>query len=201
MLESMTVRLEGIAPLLMNNSQMADPLNDFSKKIAAIRAISSKKRTDEDLAEMLRLQWYGGLYVDDEGHPCIPGENLEQMLVEGGKKFRKGPQFKAAVLVDGNIRVEYSGPQTPDALWKDSNFRKVSMVPTGKSGRAQVCYPMFSEWAIEFTIEYDAEQINGDDIVNAMEAQGKRGGLGAWRPKHGRFKVIVISRSDRADAA
>ena len=42
-------------------------MNKFAK---AMKAITSKrKKTDEDYIELARLEFFGGLYADDQGRP------------------------------------------------------------------------------------------------------------------------------------
>jgi hypothetical protein len=120
MYTTFSVTLQSISPLLMHNGRLADPLEPITR---AIRQISAQRhRTDADLAELARLEWYGGLYLQD-GAPCIPGEVLEAHLLDAAKKRRMGPKVKAGLYCDGNFPLLYDGPRDPDALWADPAFR------------------------------------------------------------------------------
>src|SRR5512147_548873 len=99
-------KLTGVVPLLMHNGQLANPINPIVKDI---KKISGKRdKTEADLEELARLEWYGSLYLD-EGRPCIPGEVLEATFLAGSKKKKKGPQAKAGVFCDQNFPLVYNG--------------------------------------------------------------------------------------------
>lgn len=58
------VTLIGEAPIMLNNDQTADPLNHIAK---AIKKISNKnKKTEADHLELSKLEWFGGLYLEDK---------------------------------------------------------------------------------------------------------------------------------------
>ena len=79
--EIVSVRVRGIAPLICHNGQLVDPMN---KWVRAIKKLTNKgkKKTDEDIAEIARLEFLGGLYAGEDGAPCVPGENIEAWLGE-----------------------------------------------------------------------------------------------------------------------
>ena len=84
--------IRGVAPLLMHNGQLANPMNKFAK---AMKAVTSKrKKTDEDHIELARLEFLGGLYADDQGRAVLPGEVIEGTIVAGAKKTKKGKDAK-----------------------------------------------------------------------------------------------------------
>lgn len=112
--------LQGVSPLIMHNGTLADPLSSIAK---AMKKISAKRdKTDADLEELAKLEWYGGLYVQD-GAPCIPSEVLEAHILDVAKKRRKGQQARAGLYCDGKFPLLYAGPRDPDALREDPAFR------------------------------------------------------------------------------
>ena len=69
--------------MIMHNGQTCDPMNKFAR---AIKEISGKrKKTDEDYAEMGRLEWIAGLYVNEEGKLIIPADVLDSALIRPGR--------------------------------------------------------------------------------------------------------------------
>lgn len=72
-------KVEGIAPLLMHNGQLADPLCRWTQEMKVIT--SKRKKTEDDFERLAQLEWMGGLYLDDKGAPAIPGELIEAMLI------------------------------------------------------------------------------------------------------------------------
>src|SRR5688572_8352761 len=121
MYKPLEFHIVGVAPLLMHNGQLADPLNKWAKAMKKITA--KRKKTDEDYEELSRLEFEGGLYLDDDLAPCIPGINLEGCLVDGAKKSKLGEQFKAAVMIVDNWPLLYSGPRAVEELWAHGGFR------------------------------------------------------------------------------
>jgi hypothetical protein len=178
----------GVAPLLMHNGQLANPMNKFAK---AMKAITSKrKKTDEDYIELARLEFFGGLYADDQGRPTLPGEVLEATLVGGAKKTKKGKDAKSAIIVDGNFPVIYDGPKTPEALWEDERFRYVAGVVVGQS-RVMRTRPIFKTWECKFTVHYLEEVFDAQEVIDFVDAAGRMVGLLDGRPRFGRFEVVA----------
>lgn len=46
---------------------------------------------------------------------------------------------------------------------------------------------MFSEWGLEFSIDYLDSLLNRSDVIEFVKIAGIMHGLGTWRPKFGRF--------------
>lgn len=182
--------IRGIAPLVMHNGQLANPMNKFAK---AMKAITSKrKKTDEDHIELAHLEFLGGLYVDERGRPVLPGEVLEATIVGGAKKTKKGKDAKSAIIVDGNFPVIYDGPKTPEALWEDERFRYVAGVVVGQS-RVMRTRPMFKNWECKFTVHYLDEVLDAKEVIDFVETAGRMVGLIDGRPRFGRFEVLANS--------
>jgi hypothetical protein len=189
MVEKLSFRIRGVAPLVMHNGTMADPANEWTR---AVKEISGKrKKTDADYEEMARLEWMGGLYLH-KGEPCIPGYVLEGCLIgKGGaaRKQRMGKQAAAGLYVTKNFPLEYEGPREPAELWQLPEFQlRVPVVV--KTSRIIRTRPIFEEWAANVEVEVDTDLINLDDVRLWMEIAGRECGLMDWRPKCGRFEVV-----------
>ncbi len=189
-IRTFNVRLRGRegVPLLMSNKQSADPLNPFAQKMREITDIHHKKRTTDDFQRMAELQFRSSFYLGGKQEPVIPAVNLENVIVCGAKKFRKGPLAKAGVVVLEDAPLLYDGPKSVDKLYKDKRFVLRSLIP-GKSGMTAVTRPQFSSWSLDFTVQIDGETINHEDVLRALEIAGQAIGMGNWRPRCGRFVV------------
>lgn len=187
MYESIEFTIQGLSPLLFHNGQLADPLNDFAKRMKEVSG--KKKKTDADHIELSRIEFLGGLYTDDKGRPGIPGENIESAMVFAAKKHKLGPQAKAGIISDGFWLVDYDGPKTPDALWEDKRFvdRRGAKVQMSRVNRTR---PIFRNWKLTFTLQYLADQLNKKDVVMIVETAGRIIGLGDYRPRFGRFEIV-----------
>lgn len=184
--QQIEVEVEGVAPLMMHNVQLADPFNEWTR---ALKAISKKKKkTDEDLMDMARIEFLGGLYVDESEHPCVPGEVLEAMLVEAAKEDKLGKQAKKAIICDGNFRLQYDGPKHPEQLWEDKQFRNVQAVRVSQS-RVMRMRPIFHSWSLKFVLNFLPKILNKTDVLGILD-KAQLVGLMEKRPRLGRFKVV-----------
>lgn len=187
----MQVRLTavGTAPLLMHNAQLSDPLATVTKEL---KKVSSKRtKTEEDQEMMARIEFEGGLYIDNELGPYIPAANLHRCLVEGAKLNKLGRHVERGVIVEGmELPLAYVGPRTTEGLWTDKSFvaRHSVGVTTSRVMRTR---PKFSKWALEATLEVDGGQLDLAQISDIAIKAGLMVGLGDYRPSHGRFAAEV----------
>lgn len=185
------VRFSGdTVPLVLHNGQLADPLNPHTRRLRALTG--KKKKTDDELLEIQRVEWEGGLYYDKKIGVYIPAEALEACIVDGAKRSRRGKDFKAAIfLVDRKIPLVYDGPRDIEKMWKSGEFKDIrGVVVAGK--RIMRCRPMFNPpWSVEFDIEYD--DLNEDDLLETCATAGRKSGLCEMRPRFGRFEVEKVT--------
>jgi len=192
MFEAFRVHIKGRCPLIMHNGQLADPLNDYAKAIK--RLTSKRKKTDDDYEAISYCEWEGGLYVDESGKPCVPGENIERAFYDASKTQKLGQKAKIAILSDGNWPVIYDGPKDVEALKKDKRFRDTRGVRNPGSGaRIMRTRPIFRIWELRFDLSFDTEHFNKDQIVDILGVMGRTIGLLDYRPKFGRFQVVSVN--------
>jgi hypothetical protein len=188
MLKTLKVSIRGVAPLLMHNGQLADPLCPWVKAMKKITNKQAKKKTDADHEELARLEFMGGLYVGDNG-PILTGETLEGVIRDGARVERKGKDVVAGVWCD-SADLEYDGPRDPDELWGDKRFVHRCSVVVGRA-RVMRTRPRFKQWAASFPLSFDDELIDESVVRDAIEAGGRKGACD-WRPKYGRFEVLAV---------
>jgi hypothetical protein len=187
MLVKMDVRVTGVSPLILHNGQTADPTNKFSREMKAISG--KRKKTDEDYAEMARIEWHAGLYVNAESKIIIPASCFEASIYDGAKKSKLGKAFKSAVFVDADSLLDI-GKKYDKAtdLWKDEQYRDCRGVRVNQA-RVMRTRPIFHTWAFSASILFDDEQVNQADVRRALVDAGSKSGLGDYRPRYGRFEV------------
>lgn len=184
------MELVGTRPLLMHNIQaLGDPLHPVAK---AIKRISAKrKKTDEDHEEMRRLEFHGGLYIDDEIGPYLPAANFMRCLVDAARITREGKDVERGVIVlTDQAPLEYDGPRTDKGLWEDERFRDISMVRIGRA-RVARCRPVFNDWGATFELQVDSTVVSEEDFGEIVHSAGSMVGLGDFRPRFGRFVAQV----------
>lgn len=197
--KQLSVTVGGVSPLLMHNGRLSDPLDPFAKELK--RVTSKKKKTDDDHAAMSRVEWYGGIYhegdieinngafkASPETRLIIPGLMLEAMLINGAKKNKNGPAFKAGVLCDGDFPLEYDGPKHIDELWQSNKFVHRTSVRVGPS-RVMRTRAIFRKWKLAFTVSYAPDVVSESEVLEAVEISGAIVGLGDYRPRFGRFTI------------
>ena len=176
-------RLTSVAPLLMHNGQLSDPLNQWSQAIK--RITDKRKKTLADLEEVGRLEWYGGLYLFG-GRPVIPREAIKATLLRAAKTLKKGPQVKAGIVVMAHAILAYDGPTAPDELWQDKRFvHRTTKALAGK--RVVRTRPIFEVWETEIVIAFNDEVFNPAEVEELVILAGSAIGLLEERPECGRF--------------
>lgn len=180
--------MTGTRPLLMHNSRLANPLDDATK---AIRKYTTKrKKTDEDHEAIARLEHSGGLYLDKDFGPFVPGENIMRCLVDGAKLTRQGTAVTRGLLIKDDVcPLAYKGPRTADELWTQG-FKHMASVKISTS-RTMRCRPIFWDWALEAKGTLDPSVLELEDLSTIATNAGLMVGLGDWRPRFGRFEVEV----------
>lgn len=184
--EFVEVKIRGVAPLLMHNARLANPIDEIVRQIKQIT--SKRKKTDTDLEELARLEFLGGLYLDEKGRPAIPGECIEGTIRDGAKKTRKGKDVQCGVLSDGVWPLEYDGPKDQHKLWADPRFRDYRGCKVN-NGIVMRMRPRFGDWALTFRLAYHPEVVSPSSLEEWVRTAGQFVGLCDFRPKYGRFNV------------
>ena len=181
------ITIRGLTPLLMHNGRLADPIDPAAEALAKLTG--KRKKTREDHLAVSKCEWYGSLYVDEKGAPCLPGEVIEAALVEGAKKFKLGKVAKGGIIVFGNFALEYEGPKNVDKLWAAGGHLKRAGVKVGMA-RVIRSRPIFPEWSVSFDVQWDPSLVKDEDQIFEIASSAGLTGIGDWRPKFGRFEVV-----------
>jgi len=203
----LTIKINGIAPIIMHSGQTADPLNPFAK---AMKKCSGKRgKTDEDLEVLSNLEWWAGLYldtpaviaddfsvsVDKSAQLELPAHIIDSCLREGARKVKLGKQASAGCIVTGPAVFTHDGPKNVNDLALNGKYAYRTAVKVG-TAKVMRNRPIFPVWSAEFTVEMDASVIDAEQIMDAMRNAGKLVGIGDWRPGaprggyYGRFEVM-----------
>lgn len=183
MYQTLKFKITGVAPLLLHNGRLADPLDPITQ---AIKKISGKRnKTDADHLEMSRLEWLGSLYREN-GNIVLPGYVVEAGLINGAKKIKRGESAKAGMFCEKDFPIQYDGPKDVDELWKDENFRLKAGVRVQRA-RCMRTRPKFDPWSAEIEVTFDDQILNAGEIEEFVRICGNQLGLCDWRPRYGRF--------------
>jgi hypothetical protein len=186
MYEKIALKLTGLAPLLLHNPQLADPMCPIVQDIAKLTG--KRTKTLEDRIRIQELEWQGGLYLNRENAVIVPGHVIEGVLRQAGGLNKVKKKVEAGIVCEEDCILKHDGPKNLEKLRADANFRDVRNAKImGKM--VMRCRPIFRAWSLTADLSYLPSVINKDQVFDLMKFAGIQCGLGDYRPKHGRFTV------------
>lgn len=187
---SVSFRITGTSPLLMQAETLANPLHDLTREHKKVSG--KRKKSEDDYLWLMQSEWSASMYHDTELGPYIPALNLESCIAEAGKIHKLGKVIKQSVqVIEDKARLEYEGPRTKDAMWQSNRFSDVRGV--GVMGKKIMrCRPIFLHWSAAFSVEFMEDVLDCSDLIRTVEEAGRRIGIGTYRPRFGRFSVEVL---------
>lgn len=185
-------RLVGTSPLLQHNIQLANPDNEWAKRIAQITA--KRTKTEDDRKAISKLEFVGSLYVE-EGRVVVPKTNVRKCFQEAAKVTKKGKDITRAVnpLPAGELNsvLAYKGPDTVEELVEDQEFYDITSVGVGQK-RVLRTRPIFRAWAVDVEWELIPNVMDYEVFVEIVQLAGRIEGLGDNRMGgYGRFEAEV----------
>lgn len=198
-MKSIKVRLIGRDSLVLHNGQLANPLSVPSRRISEI----SKKRnkTEADILTLARLEWEGGLYLED-GQVTIPKAMLYKTFLTGARKTKNGKIFESGAFVLDGSKLEYEG--TPIKAEPSKDFPNKSLDPFFEEHAwSTMCgvqkskvlrtRPIFHKWSLDATVMYNPDVIDKNTLLKCIEDSGLFAGIGTARMlQYGRFEVEEV---------
>src|SRR6266498_918489 len=111
----------GGSAILMHNERLLDPLDPYTRAVAAISGV--RKKTDQVHLALGQAEFLGGLYTNGNG-PCLPAGNIIRCLQEGATRFKRGRDVLRGVYpAYDHADLVYEGPRDPQELWRSEGFR------------------------------------------------------------------------------
>lgn len=167
-MKEVKVKIKGIKPLLQNRITLENLKTD------------GRVRRQIDEQEEIESK----LYRNSNG--CyIPSTYIEGCLKKAGSYFKyKGnltfKQLMKSVIVE------------PDEIpLGKKTYDEIDIRPANIRGNFIACRrPKFNDWKVEFSIIFNENIMSTEDIKRILEYAGNFIGIGAYRPKFGRFKII-----------
>lgn len=181
-----TISLQGVAPLLMHNPRMVDPEFELCRQIKALT--TKRKKTDEDIQQIEKLEWYGGLYVEDDV-VVQPSSKVRKCLINTARISKQGKMVERALsFASLNVPLQYKGPKDIDALFADKQYHSRLSVGIGTK-RVMRVRPSFFPWGLSLDgIFIEDAGLNFDELVSIVNLAGQVEGIGDNRANgYGRF--------------
>lgn len=191
-MQQIVAQVSGVAPLMMHNVRLANPLDEYAQRIKAIT--TKRNKTEDDYREIFRLEFMGGLYYETKMGPYIPGRVIRASIREGAKMLRRGAMIERGVYVmETASKLEYEGPRDRDEMFKSgfADVRSVSGQGSRGGSKTMRCRPIFQPpWSVTFTLMVDTEIISSADLRQCIERAGAYHGLCDGRSEgYGRFQI------------
>ena len=191
-IETIVVRKPNIKTLkvdIIGNRPMIQ--HKFSEK--AIRMIEEKQqkkdaKTKRDKRDP-KAEFEAAKYLNKDGDIAFPALCIKQAIVGSARMVDGLPMtiLRGSVFVKGDgegmIKVDYATCQ----LRRD--------VVRLNGGPADLRYrPELLDWKMNLNIDYNADVISAEQVVNLLSIAGFSQGLGEWRPeKNGDFGTFTVA--------
>ena len=192
-IDTMKAEITGITPMILHNGRTANPLDPYAKKMKALT--SKRNKTDEDIEELLLVQWESALYWNDEIGLYMPSENLYAAFYKAAKKFKLGVKCSAVSFPEAiGYPIKTTNATNFQAMKGDPNNKFIKTVVVQKS-KTISCRPIFNTWALDFSLEFETTTIDANEIKTILVCMAQRIGLGVWTPgspkpgTHGKFLI------------
>jgi len=200
-MKKLEVAWKGVTPLIMHSCRCVNPLHPLAKGIKVYT--NKRKKTDEDYEIISNFEWLMGAYythdtiespfkkVVDDHRLYIPSENLAATIKNGAKANKRGTDIERFVMVtEPMIYLNVLGNPDFKKMMFDFKYRDVRQMVVNRA-RITRTRPRFDSWSLNFELLYDAQKIDVETIVNAIEYAGKYVGLCDSRPRYGQFAAII----------
>ena len=191
----LNIKITGTRPFLSHADTLSDPLNPMTKYHKSLS--SKRKKTDEDYALLAESQLVTSCYYDEQLGFVMNGEMIEACIKSGAKLNKLGKVIDRAIMLTDVVfpMTIKNCPANPQELAKNPDFIYAKSVKIG-TARVMSYRPIFRDWSVEFGLMFDEEQITKEELLMVLENAGNLCGVGAWRPRFGRFSVEVISEGN-----
>jgi hypothetical protein len=179
----MKVRITGTAPLIFHK---------WDEK--AIKMILDKQMKKASKGREVRdpeAEYINSFYYDANDNVALPARNLKQAIV-GSARFLTGLPMtilRGTIFTKGDkddfIPIQVNGKLVSKKMvvQRKDEWMRQDMVTVGM-GSADVRFRgQLPEWTMDVLIEYDADQLSAEQVLNLMQRAGFSQGLGEWRPE------------------
>lgn len=187
------VEIEGVAPLLHHN---------FGALTQAALEQPAKKRTG---APDYSTEWKDTCYTDGNGNLVQPGIHLEMCMVKAATSFRipgaRGRTYKDLFSSSIFVRPDMlphgiKVPEKPKVNKTDDpvyiDLRPV-VVQRARVLRSRLAFA--PGWKLKFQIDVQDDNIQLDVVQEVLTLAGQTVGIGDYRPRYGRFRIVHFDRA------
>jgi hypothetical protein len=188
----LTVKITGTHPMLMHNGRLANPIDPWTRQLKALTG--KRKKTDEDLYEIARVEARAGCWETTDGLLGVPSGAVWRCFYDSAKQFKLGTTVKKSLYFDDIVEpltIDGAKVHCDDfvADFENVDYRSVK-IQSSKVMRARTKIPV--GWETIHSFELFDDVLDVRDLQPVLTSAGRLYGLGDWRPTYGRFTVDVI---------
>lgn len=191
-MQSIKFKMTGVCPLMMNNPQTVNPMNEYFKELKKLT--SKRSKTDDDQNEIFHLKFLASCYVNNKGQYIVPQNMIFKSFEAGAKENKLGAKFQRSVFVfdDAVLKFPENGC-TPEELWQNHSEKYVDIRPVGiQKSKVVTARLIIPEWSLNGEVFFDESQLNKSEVWLAMTNAGLRYGIGTYRQCYGRYTIEEI---------
>ncbi len=176
------VTIKGLSPILFHR---------FSEeKLTAVKKKTGDKKLTE---EENRLQAEQYIYNDSKKKVCTPSSHIEGTMIKAATEIKLSGQgkksYKDLIKAACFVFPEYI-PHTNQKWTVDSR----SIVNQNTGGRSMCYRPRIDDWELTFELEVNDDRADEHAVKEILEIAGLQRGIGAYRPRFGRFEVTKFKK-------
>jgi hypothetical protein len=192
-MKTLRMRWVGLRPVVFHNERMANRLDPIARELSTLVAEGKRKGVDldEHAAKMQAAEYRGGLYIDADRGPFVPGHMIRAVVHEGAKLSRLGKAIERGMMPPEDAALEYDGPRDIGGLLANPNRYFLTRSVGVNNRRVMRTRPIFpTPWSVVIEVEHEPKAIQASDIIKACQDAGAYVGVGDGRSiGYGRFKV------------
>lgn len=196
-MQSIKFKMTGVCPLMLNNPQTVNPMNEYAKELKALT--SKRSKTDDDQNEIFHLKFLASCYLNQKMQYIIPANMIAKSFEAGAKENKLGAKFQRSVFVfsDALLKFDENGC-TPEELWENFADKYVDIRPVGiQKSKIVTARMIIPEWSLEGELFFDESQLNKSEVWLAMTNAGLRYGIGTYRQCYGRYKIEEVKEDKK----
>lgn len=175
--------------LIMHNGQMSDPLNMYAKRLKEVTADRARKKTDEGILEMGRIECEAGLYLNSKKQVILPSRVLEAHISEAARKTKEGKLALSGMFVDTDGVLSYAGGPLTVAQIVDSEEHQLRLPVVVGQAKVMRVRPYFKDWSATFQVSVLEEVVSPSRLQTWLLNGGAFVGLCDYRPRYGRYEL------------
>ena len=182
---SMVIKIEGTTPLIFHK------WSEKAKKMILDKQMKKAQKGRE--IRNPEEEYEASFYRNSDGDIAFPALSIKPAMVDSARNLEGVTMslLRGALFVkgdkDGLIPVKYK------TVEMRQDMVRVGMGTADLRFRGQV-----NDWSMELMVEFNADVLSPEQVVNLLQVAGFACGLGEWRPERsgdfGRFVPILIKK-------